>query len=302
MRWNGKHMKILVFDIGGTFIKYGCCVNHKLTEIHEVPTEAEKGGPHILEKVISLISGQMDYDAIGISTAGQVNADEGSIIYANSNIPAYTGTEIRKVLEKRFHVPVMAENDVNAAAMGEAVYGAGREKKAFLCLTYGTGIGGAIVQDRMIYHGATFSAAEFGAIVTHAEEKIHGKDFFDGCYEKYASVTALVQRAMKYEKELTDGRKIFEKLDDPEVFRIVDEWIDEIMMGLGSLIHIFNPSCVILGGGIMTQPFITDQIRQRISRYVMPNFAHVEILPAMLGNSAGLLGINYLTCEYRYKG
>lgn len=291
-------MKILVFDIGGTLIKYGCCTDHELTEIHEMPTEAKKGGSHILEKVIALISCQENYDAIGISTSGQVNADNGSIIYANSNIPDYTGMEIRKILEERFHVPVMVENDVNAAAIGEAVYGAGRGREAFLCLTYGTGIGGAIVQNQAIYHGADFCAAEFGAIVTHSEEKIKGSDFFDGCYEKYASVTALVRKAMEYDAGLVNGRKIFERLEDPEISRILDWWIDEIMMGLSSLVHIFNPSCVILGGGIMAQPFVTEEIRKRLRKYVMPGFAHVEILPAMLGNSAGLLGIYHLTCGY----
>lgn len=291
-------MKVLVFDIGGTAIKYGYCIDSKLEEVHETPTEAKKGGRHIVDTLVSLISRQEGYDAIGISTAGQVNADEGFIIYANENIPNYTGTRIRAELEAQFHVPVVVENDVNAAAMGEAVYGAGRGHGDFLCLTYGTGVGGAIVRDGKVYHGSSFSAAEFGAIVTHSEEKIHGKDFFDGCYERYASTTALVRKAMEYDPKLDNGKKIFENLDDPNVLAILDSWVDEIMLGLSSLTHIFNPSSIVLGGGIMVQPLIMELIRKKVSRYIMPSFAHVDIRPAELGNSAGLLGACHLAEAY----
>ena len=287
-------MKILVFDIGGTAIKHGCWVDGQLMDIQETPTEAKKGGRHIVDTLVSLISLQSGYDAIGISTAGQVNAREGYIIYANENIPNYTGTQIKRELEERFHVPVAVENDVNSAALGEAIYGAGLDHPNFLCLTYGTGVGGAIVQDRQVYHGSSFSAAEFGAIVTHAEDRIGGSSFFDGCYERYASTTALVKLAMAYDPALDNGRKIFARLDDPEVRKILDRWTDEIMLGLSTLTHVFNPSCIVLGGGIMVQPLVLELIRSKISRYIMPSFAHVDIRPAKLGNSAGLLGACYL--------
>ena len=287
-------MKILVFDVGGTAIKYGCCEEDQLTWVKETPTEALKGGRHIVNTLISLIEQEKGYDAIGISTTGQVHADQGYIIYANQNVPGYTGLEIKKELEARFGVPVAMENDVNAAALGEAVYGAGKEIDSFLCLTYGTGIGGAIVEGKAIYHGSSFSAAEFGAIVTHSEAKRSGADFFDGCYEKYASTTALVQKAMAYDRELDSGRKIFQRLSDPRVLEILDEWVDEILMGLSTLIHIFNPAHMILGGGVMAQDYVIEKVRAGIARYVMPSFARVEILPARLGNQAGLLGVNHL--------
>lgn len=291
-------MKVLVFDVGGTSIKYGYCIDNTLVDMKETPTEAKKGGQHILDTLISLIRTQEGYDAIGISTAGQVNADEGYIIYANENIPNYTGIRIREVLEREFHVPVVVENDVNSAAMGEAIYGAGKAYPDFLCLTYGTGVGGAIVRDKKVYHGSSFSAAEFGAIVTHAEERINSTSFFDGCYERYASTTALVRSAMAYHPALDSGRKIFENLDDPNVMAILDSWVDEIMLGLSSLTHIFNPSCIVMGGGIMVQPLIMEKIRQKKSRFIMPSFCHVQILPAELGNSAGLLGACYLAVQH----
>ena len=290
-------MKILVFDIGGTSIKYGVCVDDQLQEVKETPTNASLGGRHIVETLISLIKEQSDYDAIGISTAGQVNSKEGFIIYANQNIPNYTGTQIKKELEELFHVPVTVENDVNAAAMGEAIYGAGKDYKQFLMLTYGTGVGGATVTNKEVYYGSSYSASEFGAIITHSDARLAGNDYFDGCYEKYASTTGRVKMAMEYNPELNNGRKIFENLDDPKVNEILDRWVDEIMLGLATLTHIYNPPCIILGGGIMVQPLIMRKIEEKKSRFIMPSFAHVNLIPAALGNSAGLLGANYLASK-----
>lgn len=294
-------MKILVFDIGGTAIKHAVCTDGILSSISETPTNAVLGGNHILHTVSSLIEKQSGYDAIGISTAGQVNPVEGSIIYANSNIPSYTGKQIRRELEGMFHVPVSVENDVNCAALGEAVYGAGKPYDSFLCLTYGTGVGGAIVENKRIYHGSGYSAAEFGAIVTHGSINIaHGDasngsgDVFAGCYERYASASALVANAQKLDSSLTNGRLIFDHLHRSEVKEVVDLWIDEIVLGLSSLIHIFNPSCIVMGGGIMAQPYIIEEVNRKIPGKIMPSFAHVKLIPAALKNSAGLLGANYI--------
>lgn len=290
-------MKNLVFDIGGTSIKYGVCQDNRLTDTAEVPTLAHKGGAHILETVISLIQAHSDYDAIGISTAGQVHAKDGYIIYANQNIPGYTGIQFKKNLEELFHVPVAVENDVNAAALGEAVYGAGQDYDQFLMLTYGTGVGGAVINDKKVFHGSSYSASEFGAIITHSDARLSGDDFFDGCYEKYASTTGLLQMIKPYRPELDTGRKIFHALDDDKVVGIIDDWVNEIMLGLATLTHIYNPSCILLGGGVMSQPLIMQKIEEKKSRFIMPSFSHVHIAAATLGNSAGMWGANYLASQ-----
>lgn len=290
-------MKILVFDIGGTAIKYGICQDGQLLETKECPTEAAKGGAHILETVCALAERSKPFDAIGISTAGQVNPESGTIIYANSNIPGYTGTQFQAIMQERFGVPVAVENDVNCAALGEAIFGAGKGRTSFLCLTYGTGVGGAIIENGQVYHGSSFSAGEFGGIVTHAEQKLEGTDPFDGCYERYASATALVKKVSAFDPSLTNGRKIFDQLERPEVKSLINEWVDEIVLGLSTLIHIFNPSCVVLGGGIMVQPYIMERIQLRLPDMIMSSFAHTEICAAKLGNSAGLLGAYHLALQ-----
>lgn len=286
-------MAIMVLDIGGTAIKSALYRDGGLSDVKETPTQAAQGGSHVVERAKEIIKEyQKDYsfERIGISTAGQVNPVRGEITYANENIPGYMGMKLKEIMEETFHVPTNVENDVNAAAIGEAVFGVGKLHKDFVCLTYGTGVGGAIFINGKLYAGSSYSAGEFGAIVTHPEERILGRDMFTGCYEKYASVTALVNSALDLDASLTNGRKIFERLDEPDVKAIVDRWIMEIIYGLTTIIHMLNPGCIILGGGVMEQPYVLKRIREQLYQNIMSSYRHVVIEKAALGNHAGMLG------------
>ena len=277
-------MKIAVLDIGGTSIKAGIYENGSLRDCREFATDAYLGGESVMRKAIGILKGCCGFERIGISTAGQVDSSAGVIRFANSNIPGYTGTRIRDIMEKEFRVPVTVENDVNAAALGEAAFGAGQSFRDFLMLTYGTGVGGGI------YTGGSFSAGEVGGMVVHGGQRDAEADIFSGCYERYASVTALVNAAGKLDASLTAGRHIFARIGEPQIRETVDSWIDEILYGLITLIHIFNPPCVILGGGVMSQTYIIEEIRKKLGKQIMPSFRDVVILPAQLKNTAGLLG------------
>ena len=283
-------MKIAALDIGGTSIKSGLWDGERLSREGERDTNAREGGARLMERAVEILREYAPFDAIGISTAGQVDTVRGSIYYANDNIPGYTGIEVRRILEDAFHVPVAVENDVNAAALGEAQFGAGKGYPDFLCLTYGTGVGGAIVLDGRIYTGSSWSAGSFGGIVIHPEA-------VDLAVEKYASTTGLVKRALAVDPGLTSGRAVFAAFDRPEVHRVIDEWIDEIVTGLVTLIHIFNPSRIVLGGGIMVQPYVLEQVQERLIPRLSPGFRKVNIARASLGNQAGLLGAAHLAEE-----
>lgn len=286
-------MAVMVLDIGGTAIKSALYNDGMLTDIKETPTEAAQGGVHVVNRVKEIIKEYQcnhSFERVGISTAGQVDSVRGEIIYANENIPGYMGTKLKNIVEEAFHVPVKVENDVNAAAIGEAAFGAGKSYKEFVCLTYGTGVGGAIFANGELYTGSSYSAGEFGAIVTHPEDRILGKDMFTGCYEKYASVTALVNSALRVDASLTSGRKIFERIGEPKVKEVVDRWILEIIYGLTTVIHMLNPECVILGGGVMEQPYVLERLREQLYQHIMSSYHHVVIEKAALGNRAGMLG------------
>lgn len=285
--------KIVALDIGGTSIKSGLWDGTELADVRESDTNAKNGGAYVMERAKDILRSYRGFDAIGISTAGQVDSRQGCIRYANENIPGYTGMQVRDILQAEFGIPVAVENDVNAAAAGEAQFGAGKAYDDFLCITYGTGVGGAIVINKQVYSGSMFSAGEFGGILVHPEARVEGQPF-SGCYEKYASTTALVRMAQDYSGGLDSGRKIFARLDEPGIRVIVDSWIDEIVYGLISVIHIFNPACIVMGGGVMAQPYIIEQVRKKTGQEIMDSFRNVELKAAELGNRAGLLGAVHL--------
>ena len=286
-------MRILTFDIGGTNIKYALC-NEKfvLSDKHTVPTEAHKGGQELVLKIISIIEQYDNIDRIGISTAGQVDSENGIVVYSTDNIPYYTGMMVKKIIENKTGIPAFVENDVNAFAMGEAKFGAGKGKSDFLCLTYGTGIGGALYLDNKLYKGMGSSAGEFGHMITHAG----GKQCTcggEGCYECYASTKALLDSVNKRNSTQLNAFEIFEKenFSKPEIRSVIDQWIDEMIIGLINIIYIFNPPLIVLGGGIMNEDYVIDLIDRKLYNLLMENFRDVNIVRSKLGSDAALLGV-----------
>lgn len=286
-------MRIAALDVGGTVIKSGVWSADGISEMREWDTNASLGGARLMENMISILDTYSPFDAIGISTAGQVNTGKGCISYANDNIPGYTGMAVRDILYKEFQVPVAVENDAKAAAIGEMHHGAAKGLRDFLCLTYGTGIGGAAVIDGKLLDGANFAGGCFGRILTHPE-KLGGSDFYEGCYEKYASTSALVRRVKEKAPELDDGRKIFAAIETPGIRQIVDAWIDEIVYGLVTLIYIFNPADVLLGGGVLAQPYVFSEIDRKVHAGIVPDAQIVRLRQAVLGNLAGLAGASVI--------
>lgn len=285
--------KTAVVDIGGTNIKYGFLPagSQTLQFVREAPTNAHLGGAALMETVQALLRTLPAFDCIGVSTCGQVDRETGGIRYATDNVPGYTGTPVRTLLEETFHVPVAVENDVNAAALGEAYFGAGRGCQSFLCLTYGTGIGGAALLNGVLHTGFHGAAGEFGHIVTHAGGRnctCGGK----GCYEAYASTRALTREAESLLGRPVDGRALFKLLEigNQMVATLIDSWVDEIAVGLAGLVYSFDPERLVLGGGIMKEPYLLPRLRQALDDRLMPSYRDVALVPAQLGNTAGLMG------------
>ncbi len=310
-------MNILALDIGGTAIKSAIVrPDGQRTDRREAPSEGKKGGATMMRNALELAATYLAgashsadavpstdghpspsaatyqaFDRIAISVTGQVNPADGSILFANDNVPNFTGMKVRDLFAERFGVPVTVMNDVNAAALGEAHFGAGAGQPDFVCLTYGTGIGGAIVIGGHVYTGSQGAAGEFGHMVTHPDGLacMCGQI---GCYEQYASTTALLRTGAAKHPDYADARRIFRLRAAGDAFaeQLLAGWIHEICLGLVNICHIFNPALLVLGGGILQEPGLVDEISAHLYPMIMPSFRTVSIRAASLGNDAGLMG------------
>lgn len=285
-------MKILVMDIGATAIKSAIIDdNNELSDVR-VAQSSKDDINFRSERAIEVARGYKEFDVVSVATTGQVDNLTRSIAfqYRISDTDVDSAYPIGDILECGIKRPVFVLNDCNAAALGEAYFGAGRKYKDFLCLTYGTGVGGAIIRDHKIYTGHSGVAGEMGHMVTHKGGRLCGCGN-RGCYEQYASTTALVRSAKKLYPSIENAKNIFDiPQQDPALKRVIRSWEDEIVAGLLTLTYIFNPSCMVLGGGVMEQKSVLEQVRRRFYKSVIPTFSGVDILSAELGNNAGMFG------------
>lgn len=282
--------RIAALDMGGTKIK-GCVFEDgRIVQKGDISSEAKQGGAHFLGQGVRLLETFGVFDALGVSTAGQVDPTRGMIRYANDNIPGYTGVDVKGFFERSFGKPTAVVNDVYAAALGEGAHGAAQGERDYLCLTYGTGIGGGVVLNGTLYYGAGSSAGVMlGGLILHPED-MSAEDPFAGTYERCASATALVKTTRTIYPALTDGRAVFARLEERTVRDAVDNWLDEVAAGLIALIHIYNIPCVVLGGGVMEQPYAIEGVSRRVAEGLIPGFRGTRVLGAALGNMAGLYG------------
>ncbi len=294
-------MKIMAFDVGGTAIKFGLVdENFEILVSGEVPTNTYKDTDNMvvaaLDAKLQEYVGQ--FDAIGISTAGQVDFANGVINDGVGNIPNYNHSNLRGVFEAKYNVPVAVDNDVNCAAIGEAQFGAARGESDFLCLTYGTGVGGCIYINGDVYRGSKYAGGEFGHMATHKDGRpcTCGRI---GCYEAYAACRVFTNSVSERMGKKMTGREIFkeENLKNPIIIEEIDKWEDEIALGLRNLCYIFNPSLIVLGGGIMSEDLLIGHIREKVDAQLEPNYKHVRIEKAQLRNKAGTLGAAWLASE-----
>ena len=277
-------------DVGGTSIKYGIIKEDlNFIKTDEIDTEAKKGGPNILNKIINIVENfKNDYEIAGvcISTAGMVDCEKGEIIYASSLIPSYTGTNIKETIENKLNIPCEVENDVNCAALAEHFAGGAKGSNISLCLTIGTGIGGSIIINNEVYHGAFGSGGEVGYM-----------NMNKSTFQDLGASSILVKKVacMKnIEPEKIDGKYIFEnaKSGDKDCINAIDDMIEVLGQGIANICYIINPEVVVLGGGIMAQKeYLYDKIKSSMDKNLIPFISNKTRLEfAMNGNKAGMLG------------
>lgn len=285
-------MKILALDVGGTAIKSAIIdKDGKLTDKRSTPS-GSIGAPALTESTISVIKSYDGFDVVAVSMTGQIdNKTQRTLASFNGKELERASFPVGELLQKAAGRPVFVLNDANAAALGEARYGAGRGYADFICITYGTGVGGGIIQNGGLVTGSRGVAGEIGHLVTHVGGLCCncGRG---GCYQQYASTTALVREAKKVCPDVTNARELFDRLEKfPELKSVVDGWIDEIVEGLCSLAYIFDPELFVLGGGVMERDDLLEMVRSRFKSRIMPSFSDITIKKAELGNTAGMVGV-----------
>lgn len=290
-------MNILAIDIGGTMIKYGLVSsNGQVLSTDKIKTEAEKGLDNILDKIDSIFKKYKENNPIGIAVSGtgQINGMIGKVIGGTPIIPNWIGTDLVKILEEKYKLPAVLENDVNCAALAEKWIGTGKELSNFICLTIGTGIGGGIILNNQLFRGESFVAGEFGHILIKK-----------GKFQHFASTMALIRLVKERTGKILNGEEIFDlaKKGIVNYQHIISEWIEDLTDGLSSIVYCFNPANIILGGGVIEQgDYLIKKIKNSLFKKIGPKFKeNLNISQTKLGNNAGMIGASYLLLEKLIK-
>jgi len=303
-------------DLGGTNIVTGVVdENYEIIAKYSEPTNAAR----TFEEVCASIANTAyeatkkanldikDIESVGVGSPGCVNRKTNLLVFSNNlgweNVP------FQDELEKHLDIPVYIDNDANCAALGEVLAGAAREYENACMITLGTGIGGGIIIDRKIFSGSDKLGAEIGHTTL-----LYGGEIcscgLKGCFEAYASATALIRQIKQAIKEhpesllnkLCDGnldkveaKTAFDAMDkgDETAAKVVDQYISYVAAGVGSMMTLFRPEVVIVGGGVsnagdkLMKPLIEKTAGMTFTRNQAPN---PPIVLAKLGNDAGIIG------------
>jgi glucokinase len=301
-------------DVGGTKVlggvvdEFGSVVK---TARRATPREGGEALTQTIADVAKELMAEYSVDSVGVSAAGFVSSDRKTML-ATPNIAGWNGVDLDYQLTSLIGLPVVIENDANAAAWGEARFGAGRGKRHMLLLTIGTGIGGGIVVNGDLYRGAFGVAAEIGHIRVVPEGHLCGCGA-RGCFEQYGSGNALMRHAREAIAASPDiarnllsrgdgtlegltGKAITEAARDGDAvalaaFNTTGQWLGA---GIASLAVILDPECVVIGGGVIDAgEILLGPTRASLERN-MPfagKHPYPEIIAASLGNEAGLVGV-----------
>lgn len=308
-----KH--VVGIDIGGTKLAtiVADSTGHILNKVRK-PTLSERGPEYALQLLYAMVRETIELanleqaaiSAIGVSCGGPLDTKTG-IVYSPPNLPGWDALPLKAQLESEFHIPVTIENDANASALAEYRFGGGRGCNAVLYMTMSTGIGGGIVIDGQVYHGANDSAGEVGhqILLPDGPNCGCGKR---GCLEALCSGPAIARRAQAAVRndsaaatallDLANGRiedvrseHVLEAARQGDVLasQLVEETAYYMGWGIANLVNILNPDVVLLGTiAIAAGDLLLDPIRKTVSAFAMtrPTEA-VKIAPAQLGDTLG---------------
>ncbi|NUN48606.1 MAG: ROK family protein [Candidatus Brocadiae bacterium] len=287
---------VLGIDVGGTAIKAAAVTRTgTMREKRVVPTPG--GGPKAIAACVAGIARDIQAKAgrafaVGVGWPTPVDPQRGVVLFDNKLGSA--GVNVAALIRRATGLPACIENDANAAALAEYLYGAGRGAGSLVLLTLGTGVGGGIVLGGEVWHGRDGAAGEIG----HIKVRPGGQRCLfcrrRGCLEAYAGAQAILRRyraAGRKAEGMKDIVSAARRKERPAV-RVVSEMAEMLGMAVADLANILNPEIVVIGGGVARAGNILFRpIRAAMAREALPNVSKgLRVVPAKLGNDAGLLG------------
>ena len=310
-------MYTIGLDLGGTNIVASVVDDdYNIIGTSKTPTNSPRSADEIFDDIADVCEEAVktagltmeDIDSVGMGTPGTVNQD-GIIEFANNL--AFNNVPARTMLAKRINKPeekVFIENDANCAALGEAYAGCGNGAKDFVAVTLGTGVGSGVIIGGKIVNGVNYAGGECGhmVIVVDGEQCSCGRK---GCWEAYASATALIRQTKKAMEEYPDslmhklakeegkvsGRTAFDamRLGDIAGIKVVDDYIKYVACGLINIVNALQPEIICIGGGICNEgETLMKPLRRFVQseRYSIHSKIQTKIVKAELGNDAGVIG------------
>ena len=297
-------------DTGGTSIKAGLVSDGRIISWKSVPTDTDAGADKIIGDIAQMVNALKDdagdkiITGVGIGCPGAVNSCTGMVDHAYNLKWDYVPLGER--MQKLTGYPTRVCNDANAAALGEAKYGAGKAYQNSVFITIGTGIGSGIIIDGRLYEGNQSKGAEIGHVVIKSggEPCTCGRR---GCFEAYSSATALIRdttRAMLKDPDSklwtvcpdidkVNGKTVFDAMlmDDKTAQGVFDNYIRMLGEGLVNIINALRPEAIILGGGVCAQgDVLLVPLKKYIAKYAFGEGPHVGLHIASLKNDAGIIG------------
>ena len=302
-------------DIGGTSIK-GASINDKGIILDRFALDVNKDDRpektigdlcDVINEFLKTHKYDEPIEGIGIGSPGVINHERGEIL-SSPNLLTWEHFYLRDFVESRTGYKVYINNDANVAALGEAVFGSGKEYNTAIMLTLGTGVGSGIIMNKKIYDGNLHQGAEIGHMVIRVGGRPCGCGR-RGCLETYASATALINDTKKaLEKDpkslIADEIKLLGKLDarvpfnamrkgDKTATRVVKGYIKSLSEGILNICNIFRPEVVILSGGVANEgDFLIKRIKRYMKKYDygMIHSPFVDVKQASLGYDSGKIG------------